>query len=501
MPPHVPTGRAASVAVGDALLGRVIDPFGLPMDGGPQPRCTDKVPLDAGALPIDQRGSVNQRFDTGVRVIDGLLTCGRGQRVGIFAGAGCGKSVLVEQIASQADADVIVIGLIGERGREVVELMGSQRRSKMIIVAATADRSPLERLRGASAATAIAEYFRDRGKNVLLVIDSLTRFAMATREIGLALGEPPATKGYPPSVFANMPRLLERVAPRAGSGSITAFYTVLVEGDDLSDPIADSARSLLDAHIVLSRDLAGRGHFPPSTSCHRPRASRVASPAPTTVALASRAREQLAQRKQAHELQALGAYTVGVNKDLDHALAIGVRIDSVGAPDPRRSIDATSSRSPASIAALEEANDDQLSRRTIGSRHALEAARPRRRRTRRRDRDARTPRPLTSTNEEQLLEDTLDEAEDTLTGITNVYALDHVAGLGRVPARSDRRRGEGAHRGDRGREPRRSAAAVADPPVEDRRTRRRDGRRNTARPAKPNAEQHAHDDLVNARRK
>jgi len=322
------TGRAASVAVGDALLGRVVDPFGLPMDGGPPPRCTDRVPLDAGALPIDQRGSVDTRFDTGVRAIDGLLTCGRGQRIGIFAGAGCGKSVLVEQIASQGEADVIVIGLIGERGREVVELMGSPRRHKMIIVAATSDRSPLERLRGATAATAIAEYFRDRGKNVLLVIDSLTRFAMATREIGLALGEPPATKGYPPSVFANMPRLLERVAPRAGGGAITAFYTVLVEGDDLSDPIADSARSLLDAHIVLSRDLAGRGHFPAIdmlASASRV-ARRVAGPA--ALQLASRAREQLAQRKQAQELQALGAYTVGVNKDLDHALALGLRIDA-----------------------------------------------------------------------------------------------------------------------------------------------------------------------------
>ena len=326
--PARPSGRKASVAVGDALLGRVIDPFGLPMDGGAPPRCTDKVPLDAGSLAIDQRGSVNQRFDTGVRVIDAMLTCGRGQRVGIFAGAGCGKSVLVEQIASQADADVIVIGLIGERGREVVELMASQRRNKMIIVAATADRSPLERLRGASAATAIAEYFRDRGKNVLLVIDSLTRFAMATREIGLALGEPPATKGYPPSVFANMPRLLERVAPRAGSGSITAFYTVLVEGDVLSDPIADSARSLLDAHIILSRDLAGRGHFPAVDILSS--ASRVARRVDNaaTIALASHAREQLAQRKQAQELQALGAYQPGINKELDAALAHGVRIDA-----------------------------------------------------------------------------------------------------------------------------------------------------------------------------
>ncbi|HEY0251397.1 MAG TPA: FliI/YscN family ATPase [Kofleriaceae bacterium] len=326
--PARPTGRAAMVSVGDALLGRVIDPFGLPMDGGDAPRCTDRVPLDAGALPINQRGGVNTRFDTGVRVIDGMLTCGRGQRIGIFAGAGCGKSVLVEQIASQGEADVIVIGLIGERGREVVELMGSHRRAKMIIVAATADRSPLERLRGATAATAIAEYFRDRGKNVMLVIDSLTRFAMATREIGLALGEPPATKGYPPSVFANMPRLLERVAPRAGSGSITAFYTVLVEGDDLSDPIADSARSLLDAHIVLSRDMAGRGHFPAVdilSSASRV-ARRVAGAA--TVALASRAREVLALRKQAQELQALGAYQAGQNKELDAALVAGIRIDA-----------------------------------------------------------------------------------------------------------------------------------------------------------------------------
>jgi FliI/YscN family ATPase len=323
-----PTGRAATVAVGDALLGRLIDPFGMPMDGKPMPRCADRVPLDGGALPIDQRGSVDTRFDTGVRVIDALLTCGRGQRIGIFAGAGCGKSVLVEQIASQAAADVIVMGLVGERGREVVELLGSARRSKMVIVAATSDRSPLERLRGATAATAIAEYFRDRGKNVLLVIDSLTRFAMATREIGLALGEPPATKGYPPSVFANMPRLLERVAPRAGGGSITAFYTVLVEGDEMSDPIADSARSLLDAHIVLSRDLAGRGHFPAVdllASASRV-ARRVAGPA--SIGLATRARETLAQRKQATELQALGAYTPGANPTLDTALAKGARVDT-----------------------------------------------------------------------------------------------------------------------------------------------------------------------------
>ncbi|NVB77779.1 MAG: FliI/YscN family ATPase [Kofleriaceae bacterium] len=321
-------GAMSSLAVGDALIGRLIDPFGEPMDGLPPPRCSDRVPLDGGALPIDERGQVDLRFDTKVRAIDGLLTCGRGQRVGIFAGAGCGKSVLVEQIAGHAEADVIVVGLVGERGREVRELMQSPRRDRMVMVAATADRSPLERIRGALAATAIAEYFRDRGRNVLLVLDSLTRFAMALRELGLALGEPPATKGYPPSVFATLPRLLERVAPRRDGGSITAFYTVLVEGDDLSDPVADSARSLLDAHIVLSRELAGRGQFPAIDILAS--ASRVARRV-SSVGLqniATKAREQLSRRRQAQELQALGAYNPGVNPALDQALAFGEAIDT-----------------------------------------------------------------------------------------------------------------------------------------------------------------------------
>lgn len=321
-------GAMSTLAVGDALVGRLIDPFGIPMDGLPAPRCSDRVPLDGGALPIEERGQVDHRFDTGVRAIDGVLTCGRGQRVGVFAGAGCGKSVLTEQIGAQADADVIVVGLIGERGREVRELMQSPRRDRMIIVAATADRSPLERVRGAYAATAIAEYFRDKGKNVLLILDSLTRFCMALRELGLALGEPPATKGYPPSVFATLPRLLERCAPRKDGGSITGFYTVLVEGDDLSDPVADSARSLLDAHIVLSRELAGRGHFPAIDILAS--ASRVARRV-SSVGLqqvATRARDQLSRRRQAQELQALGAYNPGVNPSLDQALAIGEQIDA-----------------------------------------------------------------------------------------------------------------------------------------------------------------------------
>lgn len=332
-------GAMANFPVGDALIGRLVDPFGAPLDGGSPPRCTTTVPLDGGALPIDQRDQVDQRFDTGVRAIDALLTCGRGQRVGIFAGAGCGKSVLVEQIANQAEADVIVVGLVGERGREVRELLASPRRDRMVIVAATSDRSPLERVRGALAATAVAEYFRDRGKNVLLVLDSLTRFAMALRELGLSLGEPPATKGYPPSVFSTLPRLLERVAPRADGGSITAFYTVLVEGDDLADPVADSARSLLDAHVVLSRDLAARGHFPAIdllASASRV-ASRVASA--TMLGLATKSRELLTRRRQAQELQALGAYTPGANAMLDRALTTGDRFDAWARQAPRERSD------------------------------------------------------------------------------------------------------------------------------------------------------------------
>lgn len=332
-------GARATLPAGPGLLGRLIDPFGVPLDGGGPLPCVSRVPIDAPALPVAERGEVDSRFDTGVRVIDGLLTCGRGQRIGVFAGAGCGKSVLVEQIAAQAAADVIVVGLIGERGREVRELLGSKRRDRMAMIAATADRSPLERVRGALAAAAVAEYFRDRGANVLLVIDSLTRYAMALRELGLALGEPPATKGYPPSVFAALPRLLERASPRANGGSITGFYTVLVEGDDLSDPIADSARSLLDAHIVLSRDLAGRGHFPAvDVLSSASRVARRVAPA-RIIELAGAAREQLALRRSAQELQSLGAYTHGVNPSLDAAIATGARLDAWSRQGPHEASD------------------------------------------------------------------------------------------------------------------------------------------------------------------
>jgi flagellum-specific ATP synthase len=352
--PGAPVRRregAAGIPVGPELLGRLIDSFGNPLDGKPPPRCRSLARIDAPAPSVIERAPVAQRFDTGVRVIDGLLTCGRGQRIGIFAGAGVGKSVLVEQIARQAEADVTVVGLIGERGREVRELLSSERRSSMVIVAATSDRSPMERERGAKAATAVAEHFRDQGANVLLVVDSLTRYAMALREIGLSIGEPPATKGYPPSVFATLPLLLERVAPLEGRGSITAFYTVLVEGDDMSDPVADSARSLLDAHIVLSRDQAGRNQFPAVDVLIS--ASRVARQVTEKSAheLMQRAREALAQRKLVQELQSLGAYTPGSNAGYDQSLELGRRLDEWArqAPDVRSDYATTMTRLHAAL--------------------------------------------------------------------------------------------------------------------------------------------------------
>lgn len=316
----------AGLPVSEGLLGRVIDPLGAPLDGRPLP-ASSWVPLDAPALAPGERAPVHTRLETGVRVIDSLLTCGRGQRVGLFAGAGVGKTTLIQQIARQSDADVVVFGLIGERGCEVQELMDSRALSRAVLVVATSDRSPLERVRGALAATSVAEFFRDRGANVLLIVDSLTRYAMALREIGLSAGEAPATKGYTPSVFAALPRLLERAAPKAGGGSITGFYTVLVEGDDLSDPVADSARSLLDGHIVLSRAAASRGLFPAVDVLQS--ASRVSHKVTDRAAqeLAQRARTLLAQQREAEELKSLGAYTPGASPALDRALSLGAKLE------------------------------------------------------------------------------------------------------------------------------------------------------------------------------
>ncbi|MCK6551727.1 FliI/YscN family ATPase [Myxococcota bacterium] len=320
------TGEIAEFPASWKLLGRAVDPFGNPVDGGPVVPAEKLVPVDAPAPVVATRAQITQRFETGVRAIDGLLTCGRGQRVGLFAGAGVGKTVLIRQIAEQAKADVTVIGLIGERGCEARDVLESGMGARSAIIVATSDRSPMERSRGARAATALAEFYRDQGKHVLLIIDSLTRYAMALREIGLSAGEPPATKGYPPSVFAAMPKLLERVSPVLGGGSITAFYTVLVEGDDLSDPVPDSARSLLDGHIVLSRDLAARGHFPAIDVLAS--ASRVSRQVTTRDAqvIAERARALLATKREVDELKSLGAYVPGANKEYDEALDVGGRV-------------------------------------------------------------------------------------------------------------------------------------------------------------------------------
>jgi flagellum-specific ATP synthase len=262
-----PMSIEAGLAVGDDLLGRVIDSNGQPLDGLGPINTTKRMPTNPPPINPLIRKPVKQPLDVGVRAINAMLTVGQGQRMGLFAGSGVGKSVLMGMMTRGTTADVVVVGLIGERGREVKEfiddILTEEDRKKAVVVAAPADTSPLLRLKGSETAVTIAEYFRDQGKNVLLLVDSLTRYAMAQREIALAVGEPPATKGYPPSVFAKLPALVERAGNGSiHQGSITAFFTVLTEGDDLQDPIADSARAILDGHIVLSRELADSGHYP-----------------------------------------------------------------------------------------------------------------------------------------------------------------------------------------------------------------------------------------------
>jgi flagellum-specific ATP synthase len=259
--------RARHLPVGEALLGRVVDGAGNPLDGLGKIDATQSAPLTARPTNPLSRAPIEETLDVGIRAINSMLTVGRGQRMGLFAGSGVGKSVLLGMMARYTTADVIVVGLIGERGREVKEfieqILGTEGLERSVVVAAPADASALMRLQGANYATTIAESFRNQGKNVLLIMDSLTRYAMAQREIALAIGEPPATKGYPPSVFAKLPALVERTGNGArGEGSITAFYTVLTEGDDQQDPIADAARAILDGHIVLNRSLAESGHYP-----------------------------------------------------------------------------------------------------------------------------------------------------------------------------------------------------------------------------------------------
>jgi flagellum-specific ATP synthase len=313
--------------LGDGLLGRVVDSQGNPMDRmGPILDVISK-PLDRKPINAMDRAPVREALDTGVRAINALLTVGRGQRIGLFAGSGVGKSVLLGMMARYTQADVIVVGLIGERGREVKEfiedILGDQGRARSVVVAAPADAPPLLRMQGASYATAIAESFRDSGKHVLLLMDSLTRYAMAQREIALAVGEPPATKGYPPSCFAKLPQLVERSGNGLnGVGSITAFYTVLTEGDDQQDPIADAARAILDGHIVLSRSLAESGHYPAIDV--EQSASRVMHNVVDRehFELARRFRAIYSKYEKGRDLVQIGAYAHGSDPALDEAIAL-----------------------------------------------------------------------------------------------------------------------------------------------------------------------------------
>jgi flagellum-specific ATP synthase len=326
------THRGATVLAGSDLLGRVVDAFGRPIDGGPPVADDIHYPVHASPPSAFARRPISQQFATGVRAIDGILPVGIGQRMGIFAGAGVGKSTLLGMICRSSQADVNVVGLIGERGRELNDFirnsLGNDGLSRSVVVAVTSDQPPLLRARGAEAATAIAEYFRDQGKTVLLVMDSVTRFAMALREAALAAGEPPATKGYPPSVFAALPRLLERAGTGGNEGSITALYTVLVEGDDMTDPIADAVRSILDGHIVMSRELAEKGHYPAIDVLQS--ISRLAPEiAPEVIIKASSSvREVLAAYREAAELIQVGAYQAGSDPRVELALKLMPQFDA-----------------------------------------------------------------------------------------------------------------------------------------------------------------------------
>lgn len=319
--------RTRHMPIGSGLLGRVVNAQGEPMDRKGPLQEVRSEPLVRRAINAMDRDPVRQHLDTGVRAINAMLTVGRGQRLGLFAGSGVGKSVLLGMMARYTQADVIVVGLIGERGREVKEfiedILGEEGLARSVVVAAPADAPPLTRMQGANYATAIAEHFRDQGQHVLLLMDSLTRYAMAQREIALAIGEPPATKGYPPSCFAKLPQLVERSGNGLnGHGSITAFYTVLSEGDDQQDPIADAARAILDGHIVLSRELAESGHFP-AIDIERS-ASRVMTnvAGPQHIDDARRFRQLWSKYSKARDLIQLGAYVPGHDHDLDQAVAL-----------------------------------------------------------------------------------------------------------------------------------------------------------------------------------
>ena len=348
----VPRERSGLVGVGPQLLGRIVDGAGQPLDGLGPIDCEDRVRLIGTPINPLERVAISEPLDVGVRAINGLATVARGQRLGLFAGSGVGKSVLLGMMARYTSADVIVVGLIGERGREVKEfverILTREDRRRAVIVAAPADSPPLMRLHGAWLASAIAEYFRDRGSSVLLIMDSLTRFAQAQREIGLAIGEAPATKGYPPSVFARMPQLVERAGNgTARGGSVTAFYTVLVEGDDQADPIADAARAILDGHIVLSRRIAESGRYPAvDVEASVSRVMHEIAP-PDHLELARRFRQLVATYEHNRDLISIGAYQRGSDPRIDAAIAAWPRLTSYLAQDMHERVDFA-----ASLAAL-----------------------------------------------------------------------------------------------------------------------------------------------------
>lgn len=329
----IPIEKGSDVPVGPGLLGRVLDGAARPLDGKGPIRAHGHRPLNGEPINPLSRQPIREPLDVGVRAINSMLTVGRGQRLGLFAGSGVGKSVLLGMMTKFTEADVVVVGLIGERGREVKEfidgILGTEDMRRAVVIATPADHPPLMRLRGALLATSIAEHFRDEGKQVLLLMDSLTRFAQAQREIALAVGEPPATKGYPPSVFARLPALVERAGNGAkGGGSITAFYTVLAEGDDQNDPIVDSARAILDGHIVLSRSLADAGHFPAIDI------ERSVSRAMNDVTEKSHQesvrhfRQSYSLYQQNRDLITIGAYQRGNDTRLDNAVSLWPRMAS-----------------------------------------------------------------------------------------------------------------------------------------------------------------------------
>jgi len=332
-PRRRPSDRTRHLPVGDGLLGRVLDSNGRPLDSLGPVQSNATAPLSTRAANPLSRAPITDILDVGVRAINSMLTVGRGQRMGLFAGSGVGKSVLLGMMARYTSADVIVVGLIGERGREVKEfieqILGEEGLARAVVVAAPADTPPLVRLQGAAYASSIAEHFRDQGKHVLLIMDSLTRYAMAQREIALAIGEPPATKGYPPSVFAKLPALVERAGNgKPGGGSITAFYTVLTEGDDQQDPIADAARAILDGHIVLDRSLAESGHYPAINIEQSISRAMHSITTPEQQQLARRLKKLYSRYERSRDLINVGAYAAGTDPLLDEAIKLQEGIDA-----------------------------------------------------------------------------------------------------------------------------------------------------------------------------